>query len=93
MSKISQFKTTIERLQNIITFNLPGNIIAGQIIHGLEYCIEIESGQSNDISLLRKLCAAGLPYRDIESFDQETLNSVYESYEKMKKLLKEQATP
>ena len=55
----------------------------------LKYCIEIESGQSNDISLLRKLCLAGLPYRDIESFDQETLNSVYESYEKMKELLNE----
>ena len=89
MNRVAKFTDTIDRLENIITNNLPGNIIAEQIEFGLRYCIDVERGISKDISLLKNLCASGLPFKDIEVFDERTLNSVYISFGDMKSLLKE----
>ena len=91
MSRTSQFRSTLDQLENIITCNLSGNIIADQIAYSIKYCIAVESGKLNDLSLIRKLCSSGLPFRDIEAFDKDTLNSVYKSYEEMKKLLKDKS--
>ena len=91
MNRITQFNDTIDRLENIITNNLSGKIIAEQIEYGLRYCVDIESGTSKDISLLKNLCANGLPFKDIEVFDERTINSVYISFDEMKSLLREKS--
>ncbi|MFJ1268648.1 hypothetical protein ACD661_08800 [Legionella lytica] len=89
MSRIEQFEDTIKRLKNIVVNELPGYVVAEQLIQGFEHAKEIEEGIVCNIELLKKLCDFGLPYRDIDAFDDKVIESVYSSFEEMKKLLKE----
>lgn len=89
MNRANQFNNTIDSLEKIVSNNLPGSAIAEQIIYGLNYCINIQSGVSTDFGLLKQLCEGGLPFKEIEVFDERTLNLVYTSFEEMKLLLKE----
>lgn len=89
MSRIGLFRDTISKLEIIRKNKLPGYIITEQIIFGLEYATEIELRKSNDYKLLEKLCNGGLPFKEIESFDEETINLIYKSFDEMKKLLSE----
>lgn len=89
MNRLDKFEDTINKLKNIVVNELPGYLVAEQLIQGFEHAKEIEKGVVCDIELLKKLCDFGLPYRDIEAFDSKVIASVYSSFEEMKKLLKE----
>lgn len=87
MSRITILKDTISRLEFIRDNKLSGYIIAEQIIWGLKYVVEVEDRKVSDLGLLEKLCYGGLPFKDIEAFDNKTINLIYQSFDEMKKLL------
>lgn len=89
MNRLDQFEDTINSLKNIVVNELPGYLVAEQLIQGFVYAKEVEAGIVRSIELLKNLCDFGLPYRDIEAFDGKVIESVYSSFEEMKKLLKE----
>ncbi|CAM4456799.1 MAG: hypothetical protein LEGION0403_FIIPPAGN_02780 [Legionella sp.] len=89
MSRLDQFEDTINILKNIVANELPGYVVAEQLIQGFEHAKGIEEGIVCNIELLKNLCDFGLPYRDIEAFDGKVIESVYGSFEEMKKLLNE----
>lgn len=82
------FRDIISRLEFIKTNQLPGYFIAEQMIYGFINIVEIEDNKRNDIEILKNLCS-GLPFKDIECFDEDTINLIYESFDEMKKLLAE----
>lgn len=87
MSRLKQFKDSIERLETIVENQLPGHMIADQIIFAFEYCIALSNNHETNIQMLENLCCGGLPYRDIGIFDEITIHSIYKSFGEMKKLL------
>lgn len=89
MTRLNQFEDTINILNNIVKNELPGFIVAKQLIIGFEHAKKIEQSKDNDLNLLKKLCDFGLPYRDIGAFNKNVIDSVYSSFEEMKKLLNE----
>ena len=91
MTRLNQLEETIQILNNIVVNELPGFVVAEQLKQGFEYAKEIEQGIVSDIGLLQNLCNFGLPYRDIETLDNEAIESIYNSFEEMKKLLQERS--
>jgi hypothetical protein len=88
MTRLEQFKETINLLDRAIAKNQPKYCAAENFKHVFEYCIDVETDKTNNLDLLKDLCN-GFPAKEVEGYDERITQSIYQSFSEMKKMLVE----